>query len=80
MGEGVQNPVKKNRMLYPRVVRGGSFKDNPDRLRSAARGHSTRAWKQRDPKFLKVCGGTQMQPILVFVLFGHGPNPQKRST
>jgi hypothetical protein len=29
------------------------------------------------PKFLKVCGGTQMQPILVFVLFGHGPNPQK---
>ena len=50
---GVQNPVKKNRMLYPRVVRGGSFKEDPDRLRSAARGHSTRAWKQRDPQIPK---------------------------
>ena len=30
------------------------------------------------PKFPKVCGGTQTQPILVFVLFVHGPNLQKK--
>ena len=51
--EGVKNPIKKNRALYPRVVRGGSFKDEPDRLRSAARGYSTRVWKQRDPQIPK---------------------------
>ncbi|MEA1881892.1 MAG: formylglycine-generating enzyme family protein [Candidatus Marinimicrobia bacterium] len=51
--KGVQNPVKKNRALYPRVVRGGSFKDNPERLRSAARGFSTRIWKERDPQIPK---------------------------
>jgi len=36
--------------LYPRVVRGGSFKDGPARLRSAARGYSKELWKRRDPQ------------------------------
>ena len=36
--------------LYPRVVRGGSFKDQPERLRSAARGFSRKAWKKQDPQ------------------------------
>jgi len=39
--------------LYPRVVRGGSFRDQPERVRSAARGFSKKAWKQRDPQFPK---------------------------
>jgi len=51
--KGALNPVKKNRALYPRVVRGGSFKDNPYRLRSAARGFSSHVWKQRDPQVPK---------------------------
>jgi len=51
--KGVYNPVKKNRKLYPRVVRGGSFKDDSDRLRSASRGTSTPQWKKQDPQIPK---------------------------
>jgi formylglycine-generating enzyme required for sulfatase activity len=36
--------------LYPRVVRGGSYLDPPERLRCAARQGSSRAWKRRDPQ------------------------------
>ena len=36
--------------LYPKVIRGGSFRDLPERLRSAARGFSEKAWKKQDPQ------------------------------
>ncbi|MFY0686692.1 MAG: formylglycine-generating enzyme family protein [Cyclobacteriaceae bacterium] len=39
--------------LYPHVVRGGSWNETADRLRSAARGYSTKDWKKRDPQFPK---------------------------
>lgn len=39
--------------LYPRVVRGGSWDDDPDRLRSAARVASTPDWKIQDPQIPK---------------------------
>jgi formylglycine-generating enzyme required for sulfatase activity len=35
---------------YPRVVRGGSWSDDPEALRSAAREHSTPDWKIQDPQ------------------------------
>lgn len=35
---------------YPRVVRGGSYDDDLDRLRSAARRGSNRDWKMQDPQ------------------------------
>jgi formylglycine-generating enzyme required for sulfatase activity len=37
--------------LYPRVVRGGSWDDDVDMLRSAARAGSTEEWKEQDPQF-----------------------------
>ncbi|MEM9362347.1 MAG: formylglycine-generating enzyme family protein [Bacteroidota bacterium] len=43
-------PVVKE---YPTVVRGGSYKDNVQYLRSAARQPSKPLWKQRDPQFPK---------------------------
>ena len=46
----VANPFQLGEELYPRVVRGGSYKDKPARLRSAARGNSKRSWKKRDPQ------------------------------
>jgi formylglycine-generating enzyme required for sulfatase activity len=52
-GKGANNPVKKNQALYPRVVRGGSYKDDLNKLRSASRGYSTHRWKQRDPQVPK---------------------------
>ena len=36
--------------LYPHVVRGGSWDDDPAELRSAARRPSSEAWSRRDPQ------------------------------
>ncbi len=42
-------PIKR----YPHSVRGGSYKDAPENLRSAARMFSTADWIKRDPQFPK---------------------------
>lgn len=47
------NPLYLEEELYPHVVRGGSFKDEKERLKSSARGFSTSAWKKQDPQFPK---------------------------
>jgi formylglycine-generating enzyme required for sulfatase activity len=39
--------------LYPRVVRGGSWDDDPEDLRSAARRKSKKGWKVQDPQLPK---------------------------
>lgn len=39
--------------LYPRVVRGGSWDDDPESLRAGARLGSSAKWKQRDPQIPK---------------------------
>jgi len=44
------NPVNDSKELYPHVVRGGSWDDEPARLRSAARRSSIEAWSRRDPQ------------------------------
>ncbi|NQT36760.1 MAG: formylglycine-generating enzyme family protein [Planctomycetes bacterium] len=44
------NPVAVPRTIYPRVVRGGSWDDDPETLRSAARTRSSPKWKQSDPQ------------------------------
>jgi len=47
------NPFNKPAKTYPRVVRGGSWKDHPDKLRSASRAYSEKRWKMRDPQIPK---------------------------
>ncbi|GIX03968.1 MAG: hypothetical protein KatS3mg113_0974 [Planctomycetaceae bacterium] len=44
------NPLCLPSTEYPRVVRGGSWDDDPPALRSAARHHSGPEWKQQDPQ------------------------------
>lgn len=47
------NPWNKPTKLYPRVVRGGSWKDTADKLCCTSRQQSKQNWKQRDPQIPK---------------------------
>jgi formylglycine-generating enzyme required for sulfatase activity len=49
----VHNPVHWPAKLYPRVARGGSWDDDPEGLRSAARKRSSKDWKVQDPQLPK---------------------------
>lgn len=51
--EAGQDPWVKSDKLYPQVVRGGSWDDDPEDLRSASRRPSHPNWKQRDPQIPK---------------------------
>ena len=42
--------VKPDDARYPHAVRGGSWDDDPDELRSAARRSSSEAWSRQDPQ------------------------------
>jgi formylglycine-generating enzyme required for sulfatase activity len=44
------DPLQVPLTLYPRVVRGGGWDDDPDKLRSAARIPSDPEWKKQDPQ------------------------------
>jgi formylglycine-generating enzyme required for sulfatase activity len=47
------NPCVKSTTPYPHVVRGGSWDDTADKLRSAARLASDKNWKIQDPQLPK---------------------------
>ena len=49
----VTNPLEYGDKVYPKVVRGGAWTNNSNRLRSAARRPSTKKWKERDPQIPK---------------------------
>ena len=47
---GMSNPLNQGKKVYPKVVRGGSWMNNSNRLRSASRQSSSKQWKKRDPQ------------------------------
>ena len=49
-GKAIKNPLAIPKKMYPREVRGGSWDDDPEALRSAARRGSERDWKMQDPQ------------------------------
>lgn len=51
--DGVAVPYNPPTELYPRTVRGGSWNDDPEVLRSAARVASNPRWKVQDPQIPK---------------------------
>ena len=52
-GKPVKGPLAVPAALFPRVVRGGCWDDDRDRLRSAARDASREAWQAEDPQIPK---------------------------
>ena len=49
----INNPFNRPTSEYPRVVRGGSWKDSAEDLQSYKRIPSEKSWKRRDPQFPK---------------------------
>jgi len=49
----VKSPLNVPKDMYPRLVKGGSWDDDPDGLRSAARFASAPEWKYQDPQVPK---------------------------
>ena len=49
-GKIIKNPLVIPNTTYPRAVRGGSWDDDPEDLRSAARRGSEKDWKMADPQ------------------------------
>ena len=47
------DPWNRPENLYPRVVRGGSYKDDAEECRCSARGKSKASWKRLDPQIPK---------------------------
>ncbi|MCA9066068.1 MAG: formylglycine-generating enzyme family protein, partial [Planctomycetaceae bacterium] len=50
-GKGIAvNPLEIPKTVYPRIVRGGGWDDEPEMLRSAVREGSAEEWKEQDPQ------------------------------
>ena len=64
--EGALNPWRIPDSLYPRSVRGGSWDDDPEALRSANRIQSSRDWQKRDPQIPKSFWWNTDAPFLGF--------------
>jgi formylglycine-generating enzyme required for sulfatase activity len=52
-GQVADNPLCLATKFHPRTVRGGSWDDDPEMLRSATRQGSSDAWSQQDPQIPK---------------------------
>jgi formylglycine-generating enzyme required for sulfatase activity len=52
-GKTADNPLSPPKTEYGRVVRGGSWDDDPKACRSAVRKASEKDWKKQDPQFPK---------------------------
>ncbi len=66
LSNGAKNPWRIPDDLYPRSVRGGSWDDDPDALRSASRVRSTKDWQKRDPQIPKSFWWNTDAPFLGF--------------
>lgn len=49
-GKSTTEPFAPTKSMYPHPVRGGSWQDDPEALRSAVRRASSKDWKQQDPQ------------------------------
>lgn len=76
------NPWQPATTEYPRVVRGGSYDDDPEDLRSANRMASKEKWKMRDPQFPKSKWWNTDAPFVGFRIVRQvaTPTPEEMNT
>lgn len=74
----VKNPIEFPVKTYPRSVRGGSYYDDAEYLRSATRLGSTEDWIMRDPQFPKSKWWNTDAPFVGFRIV-RVPNPPKET-
>ncbi|WP_209404725.1 SUMF1/EgtB/PvdO family nonheme iron enzyme [Pseudozobellia sp. WGM2] len=77
-GSSAKNPLFKPTKLYPRSVRGGSWADSAEDLRSANRQGSSKKWKQRDPQMPKSIWWLTDAPFVGFRLVRPKETPSKK--
>ncbi|MEX0928720.1 MAG: SUMF1/EgtB/PvdO family nonheme iron enzyme [Balneolales bacterium] len=65
-GEVADNPWFKPTALYPRAVRGGSWRDEPEEIGCTQRRGSRENWKMLDPQFPKSLWWHTSAPFLGF--------------
>lgn len=70
-----ENPWIKPTALHPRTVRGGSWDDEVEEHRCAARMKSTLKWKERDPQIPKSFWWNTDSPFVGFRLVSPHPQP-----
>ncbi|MCP3930154.1 MAG: formylglycine-generating enzyme family protein [Bacteroidetes bacterium] len=73
------NPASLPLKLHPRTVKGGSWADGPEDLRSAARLRSNLDWKRRDPQIPKSFWWNTDSPFVGFRLVApkNQPSPEE---
>ncbi|WP_221930105.1 formylglycine-generating enzyme family protein [Fodinibius sediminis] len=77
-GSTADNPWLKPEELYPRSLRGGSWQDEPAKLRCAERRGSEAKWKQLDPQLPKSLWWLTNAPFVGFRLVRPAdPPPQQ---
>ncbi len=72
-----KNPWVKPTTLYPRVVRGGSWMDKAEDLRSASRKGSSAEWKRIDPQIPKSRWWHTNAPMVGFRIVSPRVTPSK---
>ncbi|NND66878.1 MAG: SUMF1/EgtB/PvdO family nonheme iron enzyme [Halioglobus sp.] len=75
--QATHNPYRRPDALYPGVVRGGSWMDDPRALRCAARQPSAPEWKERDPQLPKSLWWHTNAPFVGFRLVAPRVQPPR---
>lgn len=79
LGKEAANPVRVPETRNPRIVRGGSFKDDAMELRSANRTESDPVWNRRDPQIPKSKWWNADAPFVGLRLVRPAKQPDKKT-
>ncbi|MEL6252176.1 MAG: formylglycine-generating enzyme family protein [Bacteroidota bacterium] len=77
MESGAESPWARPTKLHPRTVKGGTYDDDPEYLRSAERLESSMNWKRRDPQLPKSFWWNTDSPFIGFRIIRPAVQPSE---